>query len=169
MANALRVTLFVASYGAFGAIEALQNAMKREAIRDLPKRELNIRKDVKKSTAIFNKKVETFKRSDATRVDAQQESHKKVEERVQAREMQRTVEKALNINIDTPKNEHETYDLVPTKFSSAKDLMRALMIEGIDKGTTVDFEKLTIYKQPLKEFENVDKTDAALYIVSDLK
>lgn len=148
-ANALRLALFVASYGVIAAGEFIRN---RNV--DLPNRKLNIKKDISPMVGSFNNKLKELivegKEEKRESVYTKPARQKEVVRDIQ-KERERTAERLAQIP------ERKKADMVEISFSSSKDLLQELMVSGINKDAVIDYDNLKIYRKPLEEFENIDK------------
>lgn len=148
-ANALRATLIVTTYGSLGLVEGLMNVTS-SATKGLPRRHLNAKKDVQGVVHEFQHKVDRFKEQEPeVRVTTAARDSR-------LHEVRRSMEREQAIAIGVPQNAH---DMVSTKFDSEKDFLQGLMMGRVDKNTVVDFNNLTIYNEPLRAFDDIDKKD----------
>ena len=166
MATALKVMIGITSYGLLPLMELAQNLTNR-ASNDLPARKLNVKKDVSKVTTGFNAKVDEYK-GVKPEVKPAIKTEAKPEIKKETTEPQRVVpqiEKDVSIGkphemppLETraPKKS-EMKDLVPIKFNSAKDFMQDIVTNGLNKDAIIDFDNMTIFRQPLKAFDDIDK------------
>ena len=161
MATALKVMIGITSYGLLPLMELAQNLTNR-ASNDLPSRKLNVKKDVAPVTATFNQKVNEFKG-----IKQETKAERKPEVKKEVKAPQRVIpqiEKDVSIGvahemppIEKRAKKSETKDLVPIKFNSTKEFMQDIMTNGLNKDAIIDFDNLTVFRKPLKAFDEIDK------------